>query len=115
MSQNLESITLTPEQAATLMQALAQVEAVLKELPLAPVQCEMRFMGTKRVEVVDVAAPETLPPVASVEERAPARTPAPGGRPLRLRQRLQRHRTRRLHATASTKQLEQEIPAAFHV
>lgn len=101
------TITLTPEQAATLMQALAQVEAVLKDLPLAPVQCEMALTGAKRVEVAA--------PTPDVDEHAPVSE----GRHHRFRQRLQRRRRQHLQAPAPSKHPEREsapeIPALFHV
>lgn len=70
MSQNLVSITITPEQAATVMQALAQIEVVLKDcITLAPPQRKrMKFMGTKSVDFTRttirtaVANPDVLPP-----------------------------------------------------
>lgn len=95
MSQNFDSITLTAEQAATLMQVLAQVESVMKDLLLAPVQCEMTFTGTKRVE-----AP--LEPFPATPEQAAENAPVTEDRHLRFRQRLQRHRTQRLQATRSS-------------
>ena len=105
------TITLTPEQAATLMQALAQVEAVLKDLPLAPVQCEMALTGAKRDDLAT--------PTPDVEERAPMSEI----RHHRFRQRLQRHRRQHLQAPApsnprehaSCEESAREIPASFHV
>jgi hypothetical protein len=70
MSQNLVSITITPEQAATVMQALAQIEAVLKDLiSLPPPQRKkIKFMGSKSVDFTrttirtSVNNPDVLPP-----------------------------------------------------
>lgn len=70
MSQNLVSITITPEQVATVMQALAQIEAVLKDLiTLAPPQRKkMTFAGPKTVDFMRTTIraatnnPDVMPP-----------------------------------------------------
>ncbi|KGQ19766.1 hypothetical protein LF41_2268 [Lysobacter dokdonensis DS-58] len=70
MSQNLVSITITPEQQATVLQALAQIEAVLKDLiTLAPPQRKkMKYMGSKSVDFTRTTIrtassnPDVLPP-----------------------------------------------------
>ncbi len=70
MSQNLVSITVTPEQAATVMQALAQIEAVLKDcITLEPAQRKrMTFAGPKTVDFMRTTIraasnnPDVIPP-----------------------------------------------------
>ena len=76
MSQNLVSITITPEQVAAVMEALARIEEQLKELiTLDPAQRKkMTFAGAKTVDFTRTTIraasnnPDVLPRNLDIEE-----------------------------------------------